>query len=668
MTAALLGTRRRPVPSLGDAASPAGDRRAAPAAPGAGASWPHDDPHQAGDPPTTATANSPAAQHPWHGGGPASAGGGIPGTAGPLGGDPAGRLLDQAALLTVRRRAGRMPEAAEPIAPAPAETTRPVPGAATRRLRRMLSGERAWLLPEWLDAAARNGRHVPPSLLPELLDRARADRALRPHLARAAGRRGVWLAMRNVDWAYLVVAGGDEAAGDPAMWETGVRAQRAGHLARLRATDPAAARATLSSAWAREPAADRAAFLATFERNLSLDDEEFLEAALDDRGVDVRRVAAGLLARLPGSAYGGRMAGRAHACLRPAGDGRHRWIVADPPRDHDETMLRDGIPFHAAAGVGNRAGWLREILGRTPLSTWTELFGADPEQIVRLPVVTARDAERAANTREPAGAAGSEGAAPVADPHATEDVHQGWADAAVRQRDAAWARALLGPRAAAGDTRTLAGLLDALPEAERDRAAAAAIRPLRGRAGLLDVLERIPGPWRGELADAVIEVLASVAVGDEAGTALVREASTGAAARPGHVAPGVPFAAAAAPPARSAPSAGRVAAGLPGPAAAGAVPGHAGAVLGHAGVVPGQAARGAPPGGAGAFLGRAAAADAAADRTNVLAALARPAGERLVPAAAPRLADLARRYPGISPLAELAETLRFRHEMNEELR
>ncbi|MEO5878060.1 MAG: hypothetical protein ABIS86_15290, partial [Streptosporangiaceae bacterium] len=48
--------------------------------------------------------------------------------------DPAARLLDQAGLLAVQKRAGHRPADAEPIAPAPAESTRPVPAAAARRL------------------------------------------------------------------------------------------------------------------------------------------------------------------------------------------------------------------------------------------------------------------------------------------------------------------------------------------------------------------------------------------------------------------------------------------------------------------------------------------------------------------------------------------------------
>ncbi|WP_433171776.1 DUF5691 domain-containing protein [Actinoallomurus sp. CA-150999] len=480
--------------------------------------------------------------------------------AGPV--EPAARLLEQAAVLTARRRAGWRPVTAEPIAPAPAETAPIVPPAAAVRLRRILSGEYARVLPEWLDAAAHSGRRVPAHLLPDLLHKGRSDRALRPSIARAAGRRGVWLAMRNLDWAYLVVASGGDSAQDPEVWKTGARAQRVAHLMRLRATDPATARTTLSSTWAREPAPERALFLTTFERGLSLADEDFLEDALDDRGLEVRRIAADLLARLPGSAHAGRMADRARACLRPrsgaaatsarptACAATPEGIVVAPPADHDEAMRRDGIPYHAVERIGNHAGWLREILARTPLSAWTDRFGTAPERIVRLPIVV--DA-----SREP-------------DAGRTRDVHLGWARAAARQRDAAWARALLAGDVVLGEVTTLADLLDVLPAVERDDAAAEAVRRIEGHADRLTVLERVPGPWAGALADAVAAALA------------------------------------------------------------------------------------------------AAASDPDGERFPV--DLARLAGERLGPATAPRLADLVRRHPACRPLSELADVLRFRHDMLEELR
>ncbi|MES9542002.1 DUF5691 domain-containing protein [Actinomadura sp. NPDC000600] len=409
----------------------------------------------------------------------------------------AGRLLDQAALLAVRRRAGLVPSGAgpEPVASAPVEDAPAVPRAAAARLRRILGGEQIRVLPEWLDAAAARGLRVPAQALPDLLERGRSDRMLRPSIARACGRRGVWLALQNTDWAYLV-GSGDDPGGGPEVWETGTRNRRVAYLTGLRETDPERARGLLLETWAKEPAPDRAAFIATFAHGLSLDDEEFLETALDDRGKDVRQIASDLLARLPGSAYGERMAARARACLtaeeRTVGGRRRTWIRVEPPHDHDEGMARDGVPFHPSgsfaprgggAPVGTRAAWLREILARTPLVTWAELFGLPPMEIVCLPVSE------------------SDG----------RDVRIGWARAALGQRDTEWARALLRGGVMADEPEELADLLSVLPGPERDPAAVDLLRWVEGRSGPLRVLERVPGPWAGPLAAAVVETLAASA-------------------------------------------------------------------------------------------------------------------------------------------------------------
>lgn len=106
------------------------------------------------------------------------------------------------------------------------------------------------------------------------------------------------------------------------------------------------------------------------------------------------------------------MAARARACLIPrTGTVRGRtqtWIQVEPPQAHGEDLARDGVPFHPSGSfaprgggspVGTRAAWLREILARTPLSTWTDLFGLPPMEIVCLPF---------------GGAAGAPGAVPSA--------------------------------------------------------------------------------------------------------------------------------------------------------------------------------------------------------------------------------------------------------------
>ena len=385
-------------------------------------------------------------------------------------GDAAGRLLAQAALLTVRRRAGWRPGSAEPVAPAPAETAPVVPPAAARRLERMLAGEHIRVLPEWLAAVARAGHRAPAWTLPDLLERGRTDRVLRPYIATAAGRRAMWLALRNPDWAYLVAepaAAPETSTSEPGVWETGTRGRRLEYLQRLRAADPDAAREALRGTWSTEPAQDRAAFLATFQRGLGPGDEEFLEQARDDRAKDVRHVAADLLARLPGSAYGRRQAERARGCLRPARKTVRRreqtWITVAPPE-------------------GGTAA-LRDLLAHTPLATWTELFGLAPMEVVCLP---------------------------IADDHA-RDVHVGWARSAVLGRDAEWARALLNGGVVPEDVEVVVDLLGVLPAAERDAAGAELIRWAGGNRDLIRILDRIPGPWAGDLADAVLGALTDAA-------------------------------------------------------------------------------------------------------------------------------------------------------------
>jgi Family of unknown function (DUF5691) len=226
-------------------------------------------------------------------------------------------------------------------------------------------------------------------------------------------------------------------------------------------------------------------------------------------------------------------------------------IVVHPPEHHDEAMLRDGIPYHATERIGNRAGWLREILARTPLTTWTALFGLPPARIAALPIAT-------------------DGSGAPPDEHGRRDVHLGWARAAARQRDAAWARALLRGDDVLGDVPALVGLLDALPAGEREDATAEAVPRIEDHTDRLTVLERVPAPWAGALADVVIAALDAAVAGSTAG--------------------------------------------------------------------------------------------------RFPADLCRLSGERLDPATAPRLDELAGRHPGYGPLSELAEVLRFRHDMLAELR
>jgi len=376
--------------------------------------------------------------------------------------DPAG-LLEEAAVELVRARAGRRPGKARPPAAAPPETLPPVPRAAADRLARMLAGPRSRFLPEWLALAAARRLRAPARLLPELLDLGVKDRSIRPHLGVVAGARGRWLAELNPAWSYLLA----EAGGPPGedAWETGTPGERRAYFAALRARHPVQARELLERGWRAETPEDRAAFVAMLADGLGMDDEPFLEAALDDPRREVRQAAAGLLARLPGSRLGVRMAERASRCLARDGTG----LRAEPPPECDAAMARDGVRRRPPSGTDPQGWWLQQVIAHTPLSFWPAHLGLTPEEIVRARI---DGWER--------------------------EVRMGWVRAAILQRDAAWARALF-------QADPLTDLLAVLPPEERSDLAAELIRgrPVDGQ--MIMMLGGVAGPWGPRLTEAVLD-------------------------------------------------------------------------------------------------------------------------------------------------------------------
>lgn len=118
------------------------------------------------------------------------------------------RLLDQAAVLALARRAGyRAPIASSPatiaLAPNPATTEgRPVcrPAAAARLVTILATRRR--LLPEWLALLDAAPGLLPPGLLPEMLELGVAQPQLQPLLRRLVGERGRWLAGLAQRWNW----------------------------------------------------------------------------------------------------------------------------------------------------------------------------------------------------------------------------------------------------------------------------------------------------------------------------------------------------------------------------------------------------------------------------------------------------------------------------------
>jgi len=300
--------------------------------------------------------------------------------------DPAAVLLDRAALLTAARRAGRRHGQADPPPVAEPDSRPAVSRAAGRRLARMLGGEYPELLAEWLAAAAARGLRPPPELLPALLDRIRragpADSSLSRLAAEAGGPRARWLAGLNPDWELITA---QHLPADDA-WRLGRAAQRRGYLASLRARDPGAARELIAGSWESAGPDERVMFVRVMADGPSLADEPLLEAALDDETAWVRKMAADVLAALPGSALARRMTERAVRCLRIERGPRGTRLVVTPPAESDALMRRDGIAPGAAgaSSPADRARLMLEVVARTPLRTWTDEFGLGAAQIVTL--------------------------------------------------------------------------------------------------------------------------------------------------------------------------------------------------------------------------------------------------------------------------------------------
>ncbi|WP_234320651.1 DUF5691 domain-containing protein [Streptomyces sp. NRRL B-1381] len=428
---------------------------------------------------------------------------------GPAPTDAPAALLDAAALHTVRQRAGLRP-AVPQARPAPAAPDpRPaLPEAARLRLAHLLADRAApsaggrrgaapdltELIPQWLATANRMGYRAPASLLPPLLDAARARTDLRPQALAFAGPRGLWLAGLNPDWRFALrgAAGGTlrPDVTDPdavaRLWEEGLFAERIALLDAVRAQDPPAGTALLATTWAAERAEDRLMFLDSLRSGLGNADEPFLEQALSDRSRNVRATAAELLSALPASALAGRMAARALSCVHLDRTGVSPGIAVEAPHECDAGMQRDGVAAVPPAGRGERSWWLGQLVEATPLDVWEERFGGRAaEEVVALP---------------------------VADEWAGE-LHAAWCRAAVRQRNPHWSRALLGrpsaPPASDPGTASIAErskLLSVLEEGERASWVAGFIAA-HGLSEAFQLLGVCTVPWAGPLGRAVVDAL-----------------------------------------------------------------------------------------------------------------------------------------------------------------
>lgn len=404
------------------------------------------------------------------------------------GGDGEHLLLQSAAVAVIYRQAGQLPAQGSPTRPVPCpEDDWPrCSQKAGDCLAIILSGGMTELLGEWIEIAALRRQRVREEHLPALLQQQKMIQPLRRALLPVLGARGRWLAAQNPDWRAFVYHTDERA------WHEGQREERLAYFTDLRSAEPDRARELLQATWAQESWSDRAAFLQLLADGLSAADEPFLESALDDRRKEVRRAAAGLLARLPESRLVSRMTARLKRLLTWRARLLRSGLTVRLPETCDAEMQRDGIEPKAPRGVspGESAWWLAQMMGRVPPAVWEKTWKQSPLQII-----TAAGKQEWENA-----------------------LLRGWGEAAALHQDAAWIEALIVHESRRGDHKRMLESFPSLPAAAKERLAIPLLRDesrlsFDTAAGVC--LSACKHPWSRELTHAAAASICKTLAGGE---------------------------------------------------------------------------------------------------------------------------------------------------------
>jgi Family of unknown function (DUF5691) len=304
--------------------------------------------------------------------------------------NPETALLSASATLALYKQAGQQFNSTLEIKLEKAEAeTLPQVSQTQQSLLLECLNSRTEQLPECLELAKNAKLRAPFELLNSLIQKGHADSDLREQVLPILGARGIWLA-KHLDYGAWV--GGSSL--DESVWELGMPTQRRDYLYALRDFNPQLALQKLEAVWAQEPAKVRSELIATLETNLSMQDEDFLENALDDKGKEVRETAARLLTKLPDSRLMERMKARVAPLLQYTPEGKPGMLGLKKgtpaklevtlPESCDKAMQRDGIELKPPSWqkIGEKAFWLKQMLEITPLEFWEKTLNATPAELV----------------------------------------------------------------------------------------------------------------------------------------------------------------------------------------------------------------------------------------------------------------------------------------------
>ncbi|MEM7336646.1 MAG: DUF5691 domain-containing protein [Chloroflexota bacterium] len=291
-------------------------------------------------------------------------------------------LLLKAGILALHDINGRLPEQRHLHRPTlPTTDTRPVtPPHVIKYLNDVMYGKHILLLNNYLEYLNLAGYRIPPQYLPNLLDKGVKSVKSRAYILPILGNEGRWLATQNPVWDY---AAPDlyTWSGLLRYWDKNEAVKRQQLLASLRQENPELGRKLLENYWRSLSDHARHSLIKILENNISMADEPFLEAALDDRSHLVRRKAAELLAFLPDSRLALRMANHVRFIVL----WRQGQIKISFPKEIKPEMSRDGIqatdPKMDLSRLRSRQ--LTQMVSAVPLDYWTLEWNASIPQIIR---------------------------------------------------------------------------------------------------------------------------------------------------------------------------------------------------------------------------------------------------------------------------------------------
>ena len=298
--------------------------------------------------------------------------------------EPESALLSIAGVMALHEQAGHMSaQITTPQPTIPSNDEKPEPPIHIgRKLSKLLEGQYAGILSEFLQALGEAGYRIPTPYLPNMLDKGAKMITLRPFLLPVLGQRGHQLAAQNVKWAYGVL---DTATCHTiiAQWHQTEPSKRYALLRQLREIAPEKGLQTLETTWRSETDMVRSQLIKLLNINISMADEPFLERALDDRNNLVRNKAAELLTYLPDSRLCRRMSGHTRGVLTWTPNLKTK-ITIRFPKLISNTMVRDGILNHSKMDrVRLRTRQLIQMVNGIPLNHWTDLWKVSPHDIIR---------------------------------------------------------------------------------------------------------------------------------------------------------------------------------------------------------------------------------------------------------------------------------------------